>query len=63
MSGPQLKAQRLLAGIKAIDLAVRMGVGRTRIPQIEAQAAVSEEVTSRYLMALIELAAEAKVTA
>lgn len=63
MSGPQLKAQRLLALVKASDLAVRMGVGRTRIPQIEAQAAVSESVTGRYLAALIELAAEAKASA
>lgn len=63
MSGPQLKTQRLLAGVKAIDLAAKLGVGRTRIPQIEAQANVSEDVTSRYLAALIELAAEARATA
>ena len=63
MNGPQLKAQRLLAVVKAGDLAIRMGVGRTRIPQIEGQAVVSDEMMSRYLAALIELAAEAKVTA
>jgi len=62
MSGPQLKAQRLLVSVKAGDLAIRMGIGRTRIPQIEAQAAVSEEVMSRYLAALIALASEAKAT-
>ena len=60
MSGPQLKAQRAKCGVKASDLATRMGVGRTRIPQIEALASVSEDVVSRYLAALIELAAEAK---
>ena len=58
MSGPQLKAQRTKWGVKAIDLAVRMGVGRTRIPQIEALASVSEDVMERYLAALIELASE-----
>ena len=63
MNGPQLKAQRLLAGVKAGDLAIRMGVGRTRIPQIEGQFVVSDDVVSRYLAAVIELAAEAKVTA
>ena len=63
MSGPQLKTQRLLAGIKTGELAARMGIGRTRIPQIEALAIVSEEMTSRYLAALIELAAEARVPA
>ncbi len=62
MSGPQLKAQRLLSSVKASDLAVRLGVGRTRIPQIEGQAAVSDELVSRYLAALIELAAEARVS-
>ena len=58
MSGPQLKAQRTKWGIKATALATRMGVGRTRIPQIEALAAVSEDVMERYLAALIELASE-----
>ena len=63
MSGPQLKTQRLLAGVKTGELAARMGIGRTRIPQIEALAIVSEEMTSRYVAALIELAAEARVPA
>jgi hypothetical protein len=40
-----------------------MGLGRTRVPQIEAQAIVSEDIVSRYLGALISLAAEAKVPA
>lgn len=60
MTGPQLKEQRVKAGVKAADLAERMGLGRTRIPQIEGQALVSEAITSRYLTALITLAAEAK---
>lgn len=63
MSGPQLREQRLQAGVKAADLATRMGLGRTRIPQIEAQALVSEKIVSRYLAALIELAAEARTAA
>jgi len=60
MTGPQLKEQRAIAGVKATDLASRMGLGRTRIPQIEAQATVSEPLVSRYLAALIELASERK---
>ena len=60
MQGPQLKTQRLLVGVKTIDLAARMGVNRTRVPQLEGQVTVSDEMVRRYLAALIELAAEAK---
>ena len=63
MTGPQLRTQRLLAAVKASDLAARMGLGRTRIPQIEAQANVSEAIVERYLAALIALAAEQKAPA
>lgn len=59
MSGPELRRQRELAGVKAGALAARMGLGRTRIPQIEAQAVVSAPIRERYLAALIALAAEA----
>ena len=60
MSGPQLRIQRLNAGIKVGDLAARMGISRTRIPQIEGSAVVSETLATRYLTALVELAAEGK---
>jgi len=60
MTGPDLRKQRNAQSIKASALAAKMGVGRTRIPQIEAQAVVSEEILSRYLQALVELAAERK---
>ena len=60
MTGPELRAQREKAGIKSGALAARMGLGRTRIPQIEAQAVVAPEVRGKYIAALIELAAEAK---
>lgn len=63
MTGPQLREQRAKANVKAADLAAKMGVGRTRVPQIEATAAPSEAIVSRYIAALIELAAEAKAAA
>jgi ribosome-binding protein aMBF1 (putative translation factor) len=63
MTGPDLKRQRERYGIKVKHLAARMAVGPTRIPQIEGQAAVSEEMVTRYLAALIGLASEANVSA
>lgn len=60
MNGPELRKQRELAGIKAGALAAKMNLGRTRIPQIEAQAVVSTATRERYIAALIALAAEAQ---
>ncbi len=60
MTGPQLRTQRITAGIKVADLAARMGISRTRIPQIEGSAAVTETMVTRYLTALVELAVAAK---
>ena len=57
-SGLDLKAQRKRALVRTQELADRMGIGRTRIPQIEALAAVSEEMVSRYLAALVDVASE-----
>jgi transcriptional regulator with XRE-family HTH domain len=57
-SGPTLKAQRERYGIKVKDLAAKMGVGPTRIPQIEGLVAVSDQMANRYFAAVVELASQ-----
>lgn len=61
MTGPELKQHRIRYGVRAADLAERMGLGRTRVPQIEATAAVSRALSERYLDALIALSAERRL--
>ena len=53
-SGFDLKAERVRHGLRAFDVAVRLGVSRVRVTNIEALHRVRPGLADRYLAALIE---------
>ena len=53
MTGLELKVQRVRRGVRATDLAHRMGLKtHSRVSQIEAMRQVSPKAEARYLSAL-----------
>lgn len=52
MTGSDLRARRVEAGVLQWHLGVEMGVGATRISQLESLAKVPEPSAQRYLAAL-----------
>lgn len=57
ISGEDLRAARVAAGVSASQLARSMGVVRQRVHTLECQAAVSLPAVRRYLDALLDVAA------
>lgn len=57
-SGPELREERELAELTQVQLAARMGVGRTVIVRNESKAKVKAGFAQRYRAALREFATE-----
>lgn len=55
--GLDLKVERIRARVTATELAVRMGVSRQRVSQLEAADDVTPAMAQRYRDALLQLAA------
>ncbi len=56
LSGLDLMMRRRTAGLRQEDIALCMGVNRSRIAQLEAQYRPSREAVRRYMAALAEIA-------
>ena len=54
ITGAQLREERLSAGIKGFEVAIRMQVHSSRVSQIEALAQVPADSAERYRAALAE---------
>lgn len=59
-TGMDLKVERVKARAKATQVAAAMGVVRQRISQIEALAAVPDDMAERYRQALVSVAGAAE---
>lgn len=53
-TGGVLREERLQAGAKVFEIAIRMNVHSSRVSQIEALASVTSETAERYRRALDE---------
>lgn len=58
-TGASLREERLAAGAKVFEVAIRMNVHSSRVSQIEALATVTPETIERYRKALDEWKANA----
>lgn len=54
--GLDLKVERIRARVTATELAVRMGVSRQRVSQLEAASDVTPAMAQRYREALLQVA-------
>lgn len=52
LNGRDLAAERVRHGLRAIDVAARLGVSRSRVAALEREWRVSSEMARRYLDAL-----------
>lgn len=52
MNGRDLAAERVRHGLRAIDVAARLGVSRSRVAALEREWRVSTKMARRYLDAL-----------
>lgn len=58
-TGSDLREERIAAGAKVFEIAIRMNVHSSRVSQIEALASVTPETADRYRRALGEWKAAA----
>ena len=55
LRGPDLKAERVRRGLRAADVAARLGVGTRRVSTVENQWRPPASFVRRYLAALAEI--------